>query len=1450
MAETRLNFSVGPVLDNLRDKGADIPKGIGQPRAERFARAAGAELLTIPATFTGLVGLAEAGTRIVSDVVEQDPAFIGRGLVKGGLTAIGLGSFAPMLVGEEDPLGDLPKVEQGTISNAFLSDVGRAKFAVLNDPNSSPEAVLAAAESIDLTADMNWGMRNTAAWWQWGSDVAGLDRKHGEFPLDEELFAIGSTSLLGAPRSAMMYVVKQVQRAAGQSAAIRVAQRIAQSTAVRMTARTAELMTPITIPWTKANVAMNFGAGLVITDILRNVSEESSLIGMASQALAGEKVSTPEEITMAAKGAIATATSVNPNEDDPASATWQTYAGYGLAASGIGIALAGAYRGIRPRGSKAGPSFLERSGPSTNLNESDFIGGEQAEQIISGSKGFQTLNQDSAAAIRSATRQAAGEDVAEAIDAAVSAGSRSGLENKVETALTFGKLPDGRKTIPIERVANELSSLNSFGFNKRVRGIRGLKKLGINDGTALGRLYLHARDGLRERAFARGVIDQSIKELKTRPQTAQVIDEIAEWEALSKRRDDVRTSIQQFSDNDLRSIIRAGDEFPEIQGIHRSYAKITDDIAEYRVRTGDVKASVRREWRAKHGNDYVPRQEDPLAWELNRAGPARRMWIRGREAGKQAIGKPTEDLAARRGASINASRTEFDLETLKARVVDPKKGPESGTGVVNNPLDPVEALARYASRVIRTVEHNNLKRTIIDTIRHNPLTKGAVRDRGIVSRGQPAQTNKAGRPHTRVMDKGEIRQYEFGDSVLQDTLDFAPFTVGGLRNTLRRIAQTTRTGMLAPWFSVKGLYWDTVLGFATRRAGRSFGLIDASIQGITGGKIDGRILPFLDPTVYLAVSLGVAVNFASEMMKHSGKWIANELAGSRGVLGTFAQMTAKQISKASGRNIDKSGKEILEAAGEKLMDLYNRTPTGILRNQGNVGPGATWMNHHADKLIPEWRSTNNPMIRFYGTVLESVHNGAKIAFFTQNYAMHTIRNGKKMNNKQMLRLANETRQLSGDMSKSGIGKTYNKIVSTLPYSNVYVQSQVHVARAFKRNKVLVGSAVFNTVMLPAIVSTSMLQKAGPETEDWYYNKLPGWKRAAMLTLPLGRLDATLEILDGTYEFDEADWVHLPTPPEFILFQQGARWVMDMMGMGGNRAVRTGVGVDLAEAGMTLIPQLLPPAPNMAVEGAGLRFDLSQLADGRLPFRDKAELKGGIDPTRVTIDSDLGRNMVDSLTALWGTAMTVATNMVLTGEKEFENEDSDMIDVMGSMFTEGLGQAIKRVPVLGDAWGYRTQYSSTDVTDEYFSLMSDLSTVFAQFDIETQGAVKNASGRLVNREFYDWGNRIRNDVDGIPAEKILSMVSVADTFLDESPLAEQLTGEMSTLLREKEAVINNRADLRERTERLNELEVKRQRIALEIHDLVILPWEEQMRGAFGDDFNAKDFASIVNRSLGP
>ncbi len=258
--------------------GEETQRGSGQRGLESiggYLQHSVAEIAGAPGAVPGLIGLGEGLARIGADFAQKNLERTIANLATGRVGAQLLAPFIDDAIG--DFVTDTSSTKPTSFVRFFMSEEGRNKFDAIDDPDLSDEERLNVLNSINPETDMNWGLRQAIGWYDFGSDVAGIERVPGEIELGKELFGIISTTFIGAPRVLITRAVSAMVKLAGKGAAIQYALHLAKSTPARLFARGLEVSTPFTFPLNKTNIALNAGVNTAIIDATRYVSDETAI---------------------------------------------------------------------------------------------------------------------------------------------------------------------------------------------------------------------------------------------------------------------------------------------------------------------------------------------------------------------------------------------------------------------------------------------------------------------------------------------------------------------------------------------------------------------------------------------------------------------------------------------------------------------------------------------------------------------------------------------------------------------------------------------------------------------------------------------------------------------------------------------------------------------------------------------------------------------------------------------------------------------------------------------------------------------------------------------------------------------------------------------------------------------------------------------------------------------
>jgi len=1376
---------------------------------ERVGSAIGAEILSIPGMVAGMAGIAEMGIR----------------------TATGT-----------------------DINAAALSDTGVLKYNALMDPEI-PDEIKQQVAAEFTSGDLNWGLRNLSENVEWARDFTEVERlEDGTMPLGDELSGVVGAAFVGAPKAAITRVAQSIAKAAGKNAAGRFALGVANSRIGRGAIRAVEVSTPLTLPLSPGNVAANAGVGLALTDVSRALSGETSITNTIADVLTNEDVPplTAMQLTEEAKRVQAANNALpslaqNQPLDDLDKTPWDKYALLGIGSvAAVSVLAAVAGRPARPMFS-AGGSVNDTS--SANPNRTDILPpagatgphSGQLDQIFGNRPGVQvrTRLQNSARPVSAAIEETGVSS--ETMEALLAGATRAGAEQQLHTVHMHGKFSDGTRVVP-------LAGLNKMytEMSNKPNIVSPVPDNAVTTQRQLADAYVYAHDAKRYRDVANANLARTIGRAQaalnaTTPNPGHnLAGHPTQWQRRADRiqelidiyNNDVRMSLTKWDDAALDRIIALGNADPAIVKFKQAVENIMDGTLTYRVNRGELTRTQATQLRNRWGNDIVPLHEADTG-TAGRA-PGVGLWghtqIAAKRVGKLAFDQPKDKAPV---ANLDSTR-EVGVDTVKLRQDTPEMA-------VNNPMPVMKALERHLGHTVRYVEANDLRKQIIDQLMNSADTRDAVRLAVTKTRAEVNSGNYPKNPHYLPVHRGgKVEFYEFGDDLLRQSLDFSPNATLGMMNTSRTIWQQMTTGKFAPWFAPKGLLFDITAAAVSKRKDMHLGFID----GALGAASNNRLHLQGDPTAFLDALLnGSARQISADVfLRDFGEWFANHLGNSNTMFARLMDEGAKAFGAAG-----------IKAVGEAMLNRYMRTTVGVLRNEGHFGDNSTFMRNPVDTLVDNADFRFSLAGRAYMSVLEGIHNGAKMAMFARGMShLRRVHKGQSPSSPafktDILKLSNEVRSIAGDMSKQGSSKILSAASAAMPYANVTIQSMAHMADAYAKHPVRSTQGLFTAIGAPAVAGLSMMSVAGEETMDWYYNKLTGWQRSGNIVLP--RPSALLRVMREDYEHDPNDWVLIPIAPELVPLKEMFMAGVEMLyGYRENASVKDGMWRDLREGVGSVFNIVTPPTVNAAFEFSGARLDLKNLAaDGRSPIMDKQKLSTAAFDEAAFINSEVHKNTADGISALFGTAMAISMNMYHAFDHQRDN-DVGWVDSMFAALSEGEHEVKRRVPVANTAvWEKSTQYSSTPLVQTYYETMNDLSPVFRQFDVGIDGMVGDSKTNTRVTAFSEMPGQIKHDVDGIPALEIESLVAQSELIFNNDVLKHQ-TDRMSAIVREKEQVRSNFSTRpQQRLEKLNELENERQVIAKTVHETYVDQWMDMMEERFGRPVAPKEFTELVRRSI--
>ncbi|CAB4150505.1 hypothetical protein UFOVP568_38 [uncultured Caudovirales phage] len=329
------------------------------------------------------------------------------------------------------------------------------------------------------------------------------------------------------------------------------------------------------------------------------------------------------------------------------------------------------------------------------------------------------------------------------------------------------------------------------------------------------------------------------------------------------------------------------------------------------------------------------------------------------------------------------------------------------------------------------------------------------------------------------LDNGVQRKLEVSAEML-DLMRAAPRAsmpvLSGFSNALRSFT----TGVFAPIF---GSFMAPVsAGMASvatalnRPKGARAGIFDSALQQATGGRIG-----FKGDVSFVLQTAG---QFVADMTAQSSQWAFNGLQ--RSVLNNG--ILARQLGQQGATRVL-----------QRLDNYYKNSTLSAMRRSGATGTGLSYdpatrysLNPGLQALTPELRRQSplkaptldnirdaGGLVNYvtllggkitpvqaqrvwdmYKQTLDIMSGSATSAYFRLNRGQRQLTDTA---------LAGETRALSGDPSAMGSNKIWQGILSTLPYSNIAIQSATQYGRAAKNSPAAFIPGLAIAVGVPTLI---------------------------------------------------------------------------------------------------------------------------------------------------------------------------------------------------------------------------------------------------------------------------------------------------------------------------------------------------------------------------------------------
>lgn len=1352
-------LAAGPAIINNADNGMN-PDAIAQEAVtggqgiSRLQQNAGSGILQLPATVPAAVDVARIGVPSVISAAgnmmqEGDQNFVGE-----------LGKeFISRVIDPETmkAIGMMNMMEEET-------------FKKMN-PDATDEEVqahLASFQDSDeyynmIQKQMPLGMRIAENANALANQFVGMDtRPDKQSSLDDIEQIIGQAGV-GLPSSVIRGISKATTKVVGES--------VMKSIPGRIATRAVEAVTPMTLPMSPSNVAINTVVPAAINEGIRTAQDRPTLLNpQATESVDEEPPSRfPEAVPVPLPrpdGSQLQDTSYSPDANpivsDPIATAALSVAAFGAVFSAPGIRKA-----FRDGAEAAVKSADEERVAAMSLNAGKTLEDQssQMEPVLNPTRGILDRNASVTAAANKFKKP---EDTTTVprIDAIMSKASAMNSAEAVNNTLNYGVLDGLPNTIPFREIQRNAQALAPEEYDLFSKYLFATMRKQDTD--------IQAKNLQNE-------INQNLVELSnatTRGDTRSVTDTQAKLSELQTKYQGVlndspemRTSAQDWTRDDVNAAIKLGEMNPKVAAMQEMFKKVSNDLIEFERKAGvitDDEAARRLQTRPI----YVKLQERSYADTPN---PVVR-------AGRRFYDKMT------------TPQSEHGLfPHTRPRNV-------SGEGAkVNVMQDPLAALRTSVIETVQGAHANKARREIVDTLIQLPDAKGNLlrpvefdmgRGRKVTSISDAQyrarltgggsladQIAKKGDRVISIFRGGKLEFYEFADAQTARALQFAPVHTVPFMHGLRKTWQAMTTGVAAPWFAPISLAFDVSAGMATARAGRSFGYIDTYARKLSNeSAFVNRVADTLgDPTAYLSSSVAVGTMAVRRAQRAFGHKVASDLINNSGVFQLIAQLPGgrklvSELGESAVRSFDNSVHAVMFKNMSTSFGHMNESAAKIKDYKIKASQGG--------KLAPIWNG--------YVALLESVQMGARTSFFSQNYfrlQAKAAKEGRKITQQEIDMLARDTQLLAGDLSRVSGNKYVQYGTDIFPYGNPIMQGMQQTINAMIPPFVAKGAnqalgtnfiedrvshfwtkAMTGSVM-PAVMTASIWSD-WPEGEDYVYNRTPSWQQFSTLSFP--SVEALEErITTGKWpKFDPKYVNRIRIAPELSPIIQGTLSGMRQLGIIGKPPTltdRTFLG-DLGTAFKQMSSFILPPSEQLFLALNGSRFDAEDFMTGQGGISDQMELpKGGANSGSITYNGVVSQTLYETIGALAATTGRIAMQTFDIGQKAYRDEGwMAGIQKAGEVAGYEFKRRLPEITIPGVYNSRERLFASTPESEIVYGAERALDPIIGQgkqISIETD---KSGEVESLRKMGYEMPMKIKN-----PALKQLAQV-VYDTIRKKGP----------------------------------------------------------------------------------
>jgi hypothetical protein len=876
-----------------------------------------------------------------------------------------------------------------------------------------------------------------------------------------------------------------------------------------------------------------------------------------------------------------------------------------------------------------------------------------------------------------------------------------------------------------------------------------------------------------------------------------------------------------------------------VRDAHKAWA---DTILQLEVRSGRMTQKYANELR-RLDPYYTPIMSDPLGGTTGLERVRRSVVSSVKRA-------QSEGVKGTGGALTNESPIrEFELKVPSA------KANISAETRITSALNPRTVTRQYSENAYRSLAHQDSRNQAVTWLRTNPDgTPSDFIKNGYMAIEPNPYTGKHWTPaeiaHNNPKinkllndprfvpewNDGKLRMWKMGDAELALALRHDPVKMNGLMQNVQTTTNWFKyftTGSGNPVFAVKGALYNIIMQMLFRPNDRAYGTLSYAMHRMLPAPIAkwiGGLIP--DPTVLAAMPYHILAA-TTEFMAHFGAQKMADTLKAQSEFGMFRRMV---------------GDTTFNAMVKKAVDIaaWTENLATLKMMRGNATRGIRSINNPAhvrdayamigDQMPKSVRTAYS----FYKGLLDAVYLSGSRPYYTQNHYLLAKKFGgaDKIPPNELTRLMYETRTVGGDMSLVPANKTMKDIEAVFPYLSQAKLGAYHLVRN------MFGKETYHYV-IPRLAMMTTALGAGfywrtywnEESRREFWQRRPEYDRYRIIDIPTPTLLQAWANGENP-AYNRKLYYSITMPPDLIPIVAGTAAMMQQMGMIPASATPTPIKNDLPLLMLNSLMPAMPPLLQAVLGTAGIKLD-PQGADtrGGNIFRTSGSMfKAGPNAESATNLGQVSNSttaIMQGLFGAMGSYIAGSTDILLHASKYATSVDGVQTLRQQQDFTAGLRaatgamveKATASTPDVPLVWQNKERYRVTTPAWQYVATNNN-------YIRDIVGMRNDATGKAAMRK-----RQLAMQVGGVPEqamtdEILVQVANVVTQYQNPTGMLGKLKQQYRDLSAQNRAVsVQYNMPQDQRQARGNQI-VRKMQDNMEQQHLAVKYLEQQLNANFG------------------